>query len=62
MTTISVANDIIVDSMKKEDCEHLCSERFNEMKFQSLNARASSRLKIFLALSVKRRRGHLEVV
>jgi hypothetical protein len=60
MTTISVANDLIVIN-EKEDCEHLGSRRFNEMKFQSLNARASSRLRIFLALSVKRRRGHLEV-
>jgi hypothetical protein len=58
MITISVANDLIVE---KEDCEHLGSGRFNEMKFQSLNAKASSRLRIFLALSVKRRRGHLEV-
>jgi hypothetical protein len=61
MTTISAANDLIVDSIKKEDSEHLGSGRFNEMKFQSLNARASSRLRIFLALSIKRRRGHIEV-
>jgi hypothetical protein len=61
MTTISVTNDLTVDSMKKKDSELLGSGRFNEIIFQGLNARASSRLRIFLPLSVKRRRGHLEV-
>jgi hypothetical protein len=61
MTTISVTNDLNCRFNEKEDCEHLGSGRFNEIMFQSVNARASSRLRIFLALSVKRRRGHLEV-